>query len=391
MAHVLIVDDEKSIRLTLRAFLADAGHEVQLAEDVDSALALLGRTEIDVVVTDIILPRRTGMDLLRALRDAASRIPVIVMTGEPSLETATLAVRARVSDYLGKPITKDAIVSSVTKALTEKARDDEHARLQAENEQYRRELERLVSERTHELQASEKRFRILVENAPDSFLLCDISGRILDVNHRACEMHAYSRDELLELSISDVVRGIPEPQGRDCKDRLEAGDTYVAECFHRRKDGRLCPAEAHGALFESDGRTMLLALVRDISERRQSQRMLHTILRAAPVGIGLVVERVLQWGNERLSTMTGYACEEFVGMDARRLYPTTEEYERVGREKYAQIQARGWGSIETQLKRKDGVLVSLLLSSAAIDPEDLSAGVVFTALEHTGEGNGGSR
>ena len=68
MARILIVDDEKSIRRTLGEFLRAAGYEVIEAEDADVALQRLREAEFDVVVTDIILPRVTGVELLRRIR-----------------------------------------------------------------------------------------------------------------------------------------------------------------------------------------------------------------------------------------------------------------------------------------------------------------------------------
>ena len=68
---------------------------------------------------------------------------------------------------------------------------------------------------------------------------------------------------------------------------------------------------------------------------------------------------------------------------ARMLYLTDEEFEYVGREKYAQINERGTGTVETRWQRKDGEVIDVLLSSTPIDPNDLSLGVTFTVLDIT--------
>jgi len=72
MAHVLIVDDEPSIRFTLSAFLRDAGYKVDSAEDAEAALAILAKARIDVVVSDIVLPRVSGVALLKAIGSSAT-------------------------------------------------------------------------------------------------------------------------------------------------------------------------------------------------------------------------------------------------------------------------------------------------------------------------------
>jgi len=89
MTRVLVVDDEKSIRTSVQAFLRDAGYEVEIAVDAQSARELLAGGDYDVVVSDIILPGASGVTLLKAIRDASPDVQVIMMTGEPNVETAS--------------------------------------------------------------------------------------------------------------------------------------------------------------------------------------------------------------------------------------------------------------------------------------------------------------
>ncbi|MEJ5197551.1 MAG: PAS domain S-box protein [Anaerolineae bacterium] len=117
---------------------------------------------------------------------------------------------------------------------------------------------------------------------------------------------------------------------------------------------------------------------------RESIAMLEGIYRAAPIGIGMMVDRVFMEVNDTLCQMTGYAREELIGRNARLLYPTDEDYAYVGREKYRQIAERGTGAVETRWRRKDGEIIDVWLSSTVLDPTDLSRGVVFTALDITG-------
>jgi len=152
MSRILIVDDEKSIRMTLRAILKEAGYEVDVAEDAQRARALLANGLWDVVVTDIVLPGLSGVELLKAIRSSAPPdVQVIMMTGEPTVKTAAEAVRAGASDYLPKPVTKDSILTAVRRAVETKRILDENRRLQAENRQYQENLEEIVRQRTGEL------------------------------------------------------------------------------------------------------------------------------------------------------------------------------------------------------------------------------------------------
>ncbi|MDM8539906.1 response regulator [Desulfococcaceae bacterium HSG7] len=146
MGNILIVDDEKSIRITLREFLLNEGHKVTVAEDADTAMKVLENEDIDVVMTDIIMPRVTGVDLLKTLRRASPYVQVIMITGEPTLETATESLRAGAFDYIAKPVTKDLAVKTVSNAMKVKTLGDEKRRLEADNLRHREELETLVKE-----------------------------------------------------------------------------------------------------------------------------------------------------------------------------------------------------------------------------------------------------
>lgn len=161
MSRILIVDDERSIRRTLGEFLRAEGYDVVEAEDADVALRRLSEAAFDVVVTDIILPRVTGVELLRSIHATDPHVQVVMMTGEPTVETASESLRAGAADYLFKPISKAAILRVVAAASKLKGLDDAKRRLEADNRKYQENLERLVEERTQQWRVSEERAREL--------------------------------------------------------------------------------------------------------------------------------------------------------------------------------------------------------------------------------------
>ena len=128
----------------------------------------------------------------------------------------------------------------------------------------------------------------------------------------------------------------------------------------------------------------------DISDRkraeealRQNEATLSSIFKAAPIGVGLVSNRVLLRVNDRLCEMVGYSVDELVGRSSRILYPDDESFEYVGREKYRLISEHGTGTVETRWRCKDGRVIDILLSSTPLDSRNLSLGVTFTALDIT--------
>nr|MBP7604242.1 PAS domain S-box protein [Spirochaetota bacterium] len=125
------------------------------------------------------------------------------------------------------------------------------------------------------------------------------------------------------------------------------------------------------------------ARVRVETALRESEERMKAVFRAAPTGIGVTCDRVLLDVNTRICEMTGYARDELIGRSARFLYPSQEDFDHVGTEKYRQIAERGTGTVETRWLTKDGGIIDILLSSTPIDMTDMSVGVVFTALDIT--------
>ncbi len=144
MKKVLLVDDEKSIRLTLKIFLENDGYDVRIAENADRAIELITQEPIDIVVSDIILPKITGIQLLKLIHDHSPETQVIMITGEPTLESATEAVRNGACDYLCKPVSKINLLRAVATASKIKELADE-------NRAYKENLENMVEERTQQL------------------------------------------------------------------------------------------------------------------------------------------------------------------------------------------------------------------------------------------------
>jgi DNA-binding NtrC family response regulator len=124
MAKVLIVDDEIGMRRSLSRILEAEGHSLQTAEDAIEAQQILMQGNIDIVVTDIIMPKVSGVDLLKIIREKYPAAKVILITGEPTVDTAIHAVRSGAFDYIAKPVDKESICKVVSRAATLKSREE---------------------------------------------------------------------------------------------------------------------------------------------------------------------------------------------------------------------------------------------------------------------------
>jgi PAS domain S-box-containing protein len=116
---------------------------------------------------------------------------------------------------------------------------------------------------------------------------------------------------------------------------------------------------------------------------RQSETTLRSVLKAAPVGICIMKDRVSQSANDLWYEIIGYTEAELLGQTTRRLYESEEEYQRVGRELYTDLPKRGLISVETRLRRGDGAFRDVILTTARLNPYDPSAGDVVATHDVT--------
>jgi len=116
MAKVLLVDDDHSILRAYSAVLERARHQVEKADDGDDALECLRSDSVDVVVSDISMPRMNGLEFLRAVRERDLDVPVLLMTAAPDLQTAMKAVEYGALRYFGKPVEPADLLEAVHRA-----------------------------------------------------------------------------------------------------------------------------------------------------------------------------------------------------------------------------------------------------------------------------------
>ncbi len=100
---ILVVDDELLIRDLLYDYFSGQGWKISVTESGEEALNILSEKHIDLVLTDIRMPNMDGLALASEMRLSHPDIPVVVMTGYPSVETAVTALRTKVADYVTKP------------------------------------------------------------------------------------------------------------------------------------------------------------------------------------------------------------------------------------------------------------------------------------------------
>ena len=170
-ARILVIDDEESIRFTFERFLRAAGHVVATADSCSEALTRINETSFDVVFADIILGDGTGIEILREIKAREPSCPVIMITGDPGVETAADSIRLGAFDYLPKPINQESLLHVTRTALKYKIVNEE-------KERYRANLEAI--------------FR----SVRDAIITVDEESVVIELNEAAMTMCGYSRDDI---------------------------------------------------------------------------------------------------------------------------------------------------------------------------------------------------
>jgi len=186
MPRVLVVDDEAAVRESLRMLLKKES-DVETAQDVDSALAAIEASTPDLILLDVVMPGRSGLDLLPELAERGLRIPVIVLTATNTVAVAVQAMKAGAADFLTKPFELDALRIKVRQLLNHRALELEVERLRDEVED-RQQLGEMVGRSS----AMREIFRTIerVAKTQASVLITGASGTGKELVARA--MHSLS-------------------------------------------------------------------------------------------------------------------------------------------------------------------------------------------------------
>lgn len=147
---ILLVDDESGIRTVLSIMLTDAGHTVDTARDVDSALRIFEEKRHPIVITDIKMPGKSGIELLRAVKEISPETEVIMITGHGDVDLAIQSLQNKAFDFISKPINEDVLYFALQRA-------QERIIMARELEAHTRNLEELVEIKSAQLVEAERR------------------------------------------------------------------------------------------------------------------------------------------------------------------------------------------------------------------------------------------
>lgn len=116
-ANILVVDDDDHMRIALKEALSSAGYGVALAQDGEKAREVLVRQRYDLVITDVKMPKISGIDLLKYIKEESPLLPIILITAFGTIQDAVRVIKEGAFDYIEKPFSIDALYSTVKRAL----------------------------------------------------------------------------------------------------------------------------------------------------------------------------------------------------------------------------------------------------------------------------------
>ncbi len=199
---VLVVEDDELVAQALATSLRHAGYGVTLAKNVDEALASFDASSVDVVVTDLLMPGGSGLDLLRELDQRDPYVPVIIVTADLSLQPAVEAVREHAFDYLSKPVSREQLISTVGRALESRR----HSRARQQAEQRLQEEHRQLAIRH---QRTAMLLTVLYNRAVEGIIVLDSEGRLVDASDSFVALVGRPLYDLFDVDIRDLFDAHP--------------------------------------------------------------------------------------------------------------------------------------------------------------------------------------
>ncbi|MCU7935223.1 MAG: EAL domain-containing protein [Candidatus Thiodiazotropha sp. (ex Dulcina madagascariensis)] len=339
--RVLVVDDEEDVRIALELELKAEGFEVLTADNGDEGLKCLQRQVVDIVISDILMPKMDGFELCRQMKlnAALKRIPLIFYTATyVDKRDEQLAIDLGASGFLLKPTVGKALINAIQSAIERESpqpttSSEEQLRI---IEKHRDAVARKLEEKIREIEAerealriSEAKYRRLVESLESEYIIYshDTSGIFTYVSPSIQMVLGYEPEDFLDHYTKYMT---DNPLNQEVTGHTEAAlagerrSAYEVEMYH--KDGSIRVLEVSEQPIKDDMEKVVAieGIAHDITEQKRSSeaiiKLAHQntlILKSAAEGIfGINKAGVHTFVNPAAAKMLGYRPDELVGLSA---------------------------------------------------------------------------
>lgn len=316
---ILIVEDNADSRIILQKNLEGAGHTVEAAVNGEDALGRARQSPPELIISDILMPVMDGFKLCYEVKNDKNlaRIPFVFYTATyVDLEDERLAMGLGASRYIVKPVEPGVFLALINEVIEEAKKnelvvfDETIADPLNLFRMYDKSLSRKLQEKVKELQL----FRTMIDHSNDAiFVIEPATARFVDINQRASGQLGYSRDELLKKTVMDIDPHFTSLEAwRKHVSELERNHSTILESLHRKKDGTTFPVEISVVYVTEHGRHHIIAVARDITERKRAENEAEKARKEWEKTFDAVGDIVLLLDTElRVIRANRAACETF--------------------------------------------------------------------------------
>ena len=261
-AVILIVDAEKLLRRLLMSTLQSAGYTCLEAGNAEQALVQLKNYRVSVVLLDIMLPGKSGIELLNEMMMTYPDIAPIMISAVSNSDIAITCMRQGAYDYITKPFNTKEVLLRIEYALVKR-------KLILDNKDYRMRLEQIVGQQAKEIQASEENFRNSLDNSPLGIRIITVDGKTLYANRALLDIYGYSSVKEMD-AVPYQDRHTPETwvahqeRVRKMKQGEPVESPYEIEII--RKDGEIRRLLVNRGEVRWNGQRQFQTLDQDITE-----------------------------------------------------------------------------------------------------------------------------
>jgi PAS domain S-box-containing protein len=264
--RVLVVDDDPIVRRAMSEVLSTSGYICDQAGSAVEALEFLSKESYACILTDLIMPEKSGLDLLNEVMAQSPDIVVILVSGQSDVNYVRRAMRCGAYDYMVKPSTAAELLSTVHGALLKRAQY-----LQEQSDKAH------LQERVEIGMVESLLFEDIVKSAIDGIMITDLKGRIIMVNPAFERLTGYPRGELVG-TVAPIFRGggLAGSSSASIVQSLAMQGSWSGEMFDRRKDqSRWYGHISISRVKDTEGRPFAdVFIVRDITDKKFMERQL---------------------------------------------------------------------------------------------------------------------
>lgn len=364
-AVVLIVDDSATMRTLTSHVVERLGYEPLSVSNGDEAIAHITTRRCDVLLLDINMPGKSGMDVFRYLVENDYHLPVIMISGSSDIDQAVQCIKLGAYEYLTKPIDNSRLEITLKNALSESA-----------------------------LKQRVKLLTTAIEQSPVSVAITDIKGGIEYINPAFSRISGYSMDEVLGKNISILKSGEHSDEFyKQLWETISRGEVWQGEFLNRKKNGELLWEQAVISPITNNTHDIshFLALKEDITEKKKNQEALAESEQRFRELSDLLPQPVFETNRDGYVTYFNRAGHDVFGYGRKELEDGLEVLHM-----YAQCErTRAAGNIRKKMEggkvenyeyvalKKDGTTFSALVYSAPVIKKDNFEGLRGIVLDIT--------